>query len=89
MFLKPVLTKVFPYSGTFVWIDGTNVAATGSHWRTASGEPNNWGGNEDCTEMHFDGKWNDNGCFREFAFICKKNKSERIKLLLICAILIC
>eukprot|EP00794_Sanderia_malayensis_P003261 gene3261-3742_t len=64
--------------GNWSWIDGTPVAATGSHWRTADGEPNNWGGNENCAEMHNDGLWNDNACFREFAFICKKHKDAKI-----------
>ena len=66
-----------PFSGNFVWIDGTSLAATVNAWRSASGEPNNWGGNEDCVELHDDGKWNDNWCERPFAFICQKDKSKK------------
>ena len=73
------IQHVFYFLGTFMWIDGTSLAATGSHWRVTSGEPNNWGGSEDCAELHNDGLWNDNSCSREFAFICKKDKGVYLK----------
>ena len=65
------------FLGSFVWIDGTSLAATGSHWRVSTGEPNNWGSNEDCAEFHDDGKWNDNWCERTFAFICQKKRGKQ------------
>ncbi|KAJ7324376.1 hypothetical protein JRQ81_017396 [Phrynocephalus forsythii] len=39
-----------------------------SNW--APGEPNNKG-NEDCVEMHPDGKWHDRGCLLEQLIICE------------------
>nr|XP_060625027.1 pulmonary surfactant-associated protein D-like [Anolis sagrei ordinatus] len=39
-----------------------------SNW--ASGEPND-AGNEDCAEMHPDGKWHDRGCALEWLVICE------------------
>nr|XP_016851018.1 PREDICTED: pulmonary surfactant-associated protein D isoform X2 [Anolis carolinensis] len=39
-----------------------------SNW--APGEPNNVG-NEDCAEMHPDGKWHDRGCALEWLVICE------------------
>lgn len=44
--------------GTFVWYDGAPV--TYSNW--APGEPNNAGGNENCTQIYPDGTWNDLDC---------------------------
>lgn len=44
--------------GTFVWYDGAPV--TYSNW--APGEPNNAGGNENCTQIYPDGTWNDLNC---------------------------
>ncbi len=45
--------------GKFVWVDGSPLDY--SHW--ATGEPNNWGGNENCVHMRWDpaapGTWND------------------------------
>jgi len=34
--------------GQFIWLDGS--AAEYTNWN--SGEPNNWSGNENCTEMN-------------------------------------
>ena len=64
------------FSGNYEWTDGTSIAATKSNWRTSAGEPDNLAGNEDCVELHDDGKWNDNWCERSFAFICQKHKSK-------------
>ena len=60
--------------GNWKWSDGSSASYT--NWRTASGEPNNWGGNENCAETTNDGKWNDNNCERKFAFICKKREGK-------------
>jgi len=52
--------------GVFVWDDGSEVDYT--HWNT--GEPNDWGGNEDCTELTH-GIWNDLACNQALAYICQ------------------
>ncbi len=44
--------------GTFVWYDQSPITYT--NW--ATGEPNNSGGNEDCTQIYPDGGWNDLPC---------------------------
>ena len=45
--------------GGFRWSDGTNITVTNfTNWR--AGEPSGDGGQEDCVEMAWDGKWNDN-----------------------------
>lgn len=67
--------------GTFQWVDGTNIAIT-PNWRSEAGEPNNWRDNEDCVESTWDGKWNDNGCFRLFGFICERGLSNDKKYLM-------
>lgn len=44
--------------GNFVWYDQSPVTYT--NW--ATGEPNNSGGNENCTQIYPDGMWNDLPC---------------------------
>ena len=44
--------------GTFVWYDQSPVVYT--NW--APGEPNNSGGDEDCTQIYPNGSWNDLPC---------------------------
>ena len=48
----------------FYWIDDTPLKGHYSAW--GSGEPNNWGNNEHCGNMHgkggSEGKWNDLSC---------------------------
>ena len=54
----------------WLWVDGSR--ATYTHWNT--GEPNDAGGNEDCTMMlSSDGKWNDLACFNSFKYLCETN----------------
>jgi gliding motility-associated-like protein len=45
--------------GTFEWYDGSPVSY--KNWRPG-GEPNNAGGNENCTQIFPDGFWNDLNC---------------------------
>lgn len=44
--------------GNFVWYDGAPINYT--NWNV--GEPNNAGGNENCTQIYPDGTWNDLNC---------------------------
>jgi len=55
--------------GTFVWSNGS--ASTHTAW--GSGQPNNSGGGQDCTEFYYsDGTWNDNDCTSESQdYICE------------------
>ena len=58
------------------WIDGSNVDYTA--WMP--GEPNNWGGNEDCTEVYSERfKWNDLKCGHGRAFVCQRKSASRGK----------
>ena len=41
-----------------------------------SGEPNNYGDNEDCAETTWDGQWNDNACSLEMGYICERDQSK-------------
>jgi hypothetical protein len=53
--------------GHFRWIDGTDPVYTA--WN--GGEPNDWGGNEDCTEVYAGGAWNDLDCLAGRAALCE------------------
>jgi gliding motility-associated-like protein len=44
--------------GNFIWYDQSQIVYT--NW--ASSEPNNAGGDEDCTQIYPDGRWNDLPC---------------------------
>ena len=60
----------------FVWSDGTPYnASVYSNW--FSGEPNDRDG-EDCVELYSNGGngWNDNGCEKEFGYICEIKKPK-------------
>ncbi|ATB27081.1 CotH kinase family protein [Melittangium boletus] len=53
--------------GDYTWTDGSPRHYTA--W--ASGEPNNYGGDEDCTQMYGSGgAWNDSACNGAANFIC-------------------
>ena len=56
--------------GSFVWEDGSSVSFTNWH----SGEPNNGGGGEDCTQLnryHPTQTWNDEPCGQGLPFVCE------------------
>jgi hypothetical protein len=52
--------------GDFRWVTGAPLDYT--NW--ASGEPNNWWG-EDCVEVRGNGQWNDENCGRSRPFVCE------------------
>ncbi|XP_070552386.1 neurocan core protein-like [Ptychodera flava] len=56
----------------FRWSDGTRV----NFRRWGRVEPNNKH-NEDCVEMHSNGRWNDLKCRRRRRFVCKKKPRRR------------
>ncbi|XP_041653037.1 C-type lectin domain family 4 member M-like [Cheilinus undulatus] len=57
--------------GTWKWVDGST--ATTTFW--GSGQPNSWGGGQDCVEFtqnSNNGHWNDDSCSTEQICICEK-----------------
>ena len=60
--------------GNFVWDDGQNYNYI--NWQ--QGQPNSYGGNEDCAEIgYFDeGKWNDRACELQSFFFCDVREYE-------------
>ena len=54
--------------GKFSYTDGTAVDFT--YW--GSGQPDNYGGDEDCVHIRSDNKMNDVQCITKMGFICKK-----------------
>jgi len=48
--------------------DGRLQAAV---WSWHPGEPNNWGGNEDCAQQWGNGRWNDANCNNSYRFACR------------------
>jgi hypothetical protein len=55
--------------GTFKWQSGRAIPYT--NWN--GGEPNDSGGNEDCTELGDGGGWNDVSCTATRAYVCEQN----------------
>ncbi|KAK0140031.1 CD209 antigen-like protein D [Merluccius polli] len=53
--------------GTWKWVDGTIM--TSSFW--VSGQPNDYGGGQDCVSTREDG-WNDDPCAYQYHWICEK-----------------
>ena len=53
--------------------DGRLAAAI---WSFSSGEPNDWGGNEDCIHQWGNGKWNDNNCSVSYRFACRNSSGD-------------
>ena len=59
----------------FVWSDGTPYnRSVYSNWYP--NEPNDRAG-EDCVELHLS-TWNDNGCKKEFGYICERPRSSSL-----------
>jgi len=58
--------------GTWVWSNGDEFEY--QNW--GRGEPNNWGGNEDCVASYKSGKWNDENCDGHYKYICKYPSAE-------------
>jgi spore coat protein H len=52
--------------GTFAWVTGEPFVYSGFR----PGEPNDWGGNEDCGHFAWDG-WNDLDCLAGSAYVCE------------------
>lgn len=55
--------------GTFRWSDGTKVVDGYQQWQ--DGEPNDYFGGEDCTEMYDSGTWNDLPCDYGLPSVCE------------------
>ena len=51
------------------WVDPLGGDVRYTSWN--GGEPNNSGGNEDCTMQHENKRWNDLNCDSEQPFICQ------------------
>ncbi len=61
--------------GSWRWSNGTSAYV---NW--SPGEPNNWGGNEDCavkiSSGTYVGLWNDEDCGKQFAYVCESVDSS-------------
>ncbi|KAK2832811.1 hypothetical protein Q5P01_016700 [Channa striata] len=80
-----VVTAAQKYYNNVVWIglyddinswrwslqrDGFYGVGETTFWMWNSGEPNNFGGIEDCVEMNGNGAWNDCPCRNMYYFVC-------------------
>ncbi|XP_067256619.1 C-type mannose receptor 2-like isoform X1 [Chanodichthys erythropterus] len=65
------------FRDSWQWSDQSNSSFR--YWNT--GEPNNVGGNENCTEIYLNaqGQWNDVSCNTYFPFVCHEDKLILIK----------
>ncbi|CAD7941754.1 unnamed protein product [Amoebophrya sp. A25] len=77
------ISKMVKTSGKSVWVDAADKAIEGNmayeqpqntmeYTNWARGQPNNWGGKEDCLVMWKNGHWNDQKCSRSRKFVCSK-----------------
>lgn len=57
------------HEGKFVWFSTGRPVNGYTNWRL--GEPNNKNDNENCLTMLINGRWNDEPCLTERAFICE------------------
>ncbi|XP_063407751.1 matrilin-4-like [Mytilus trossulus] len=56
------------------WGSSTKNGGWWSSKKVTVKEPNNLDGKEHCLEFGFGLKWNDNGCWKSFKYICEKQK---------------
>ena len=84
--LTTIILSTDTATENLIYIDGTNAASEGefvssttnetlsyTNWR--SGEPNNYGGNENCVLYRKNhGTWNDIACSTKLQAICEKGK---------------
>jgi hypothetical protein len=64
--------------GVFRWRDGTAPGYT--NWN--AGEPNDWGGNEDCAHLTTGFKWNDLDCWSSLPSICEDEGAAGAQLMI-------
>ena len=62
------------HEGQFVWLSTGRPVNAYTNWKL--GEPNNANNNENCLIMSIDGKWSDEQCLKERAFICQDLPTE-------------
>ncbi|KAL2094917.1 hypothetical protein ACEWY4_009636 [Coilia grayii] len=67
------------HTGVWRWVDETPYEIDSSKWD--ADQPDNWtqhglGGAEDCAQLIWNGKLNDDHCSRSFNYVCKKAASS-------------